>query len=467
MKKTKIICTLGPASTNYETIKAMALKGMNVARLNFSHGTHESHKIAIDLVKKVRKDLNIPIAILLDTKGPEIRLGLFKNNEIELKSNDKFILTTKEILGDNKKAFVKYTNFPKIVKVGTQILLNDGFVELKVVKIQGNEVETICVNGGKLSNNKSINLPDININTIYLSEKDKADIKFGIQEGVDIIALSFVNSKKDVDDVRKFLAKNGGKNIFLVSKIESKFGVDNLDEIIDASDGVMVARGDLGIEIGFEIVPEIQKKIIYSCIEKGKTVITATQMLETMTTNYRPTRAEISDVANAIYDGTSCIMLSGESAVGVNPPHVVEVMAKIATIAEQEIDYDMCMCNIHSSNGVSEGIGYSACALASTLDAKAIIVSTKTGLSAKEVSRFRAKPKILALTPNEKTYYQMAILWNVYPIMDKIYSNTDDILKGARTQSLKSKMVQKGDQVVQTAGITKGDGANLLVVENI
>lgn len=468
MNKTKIICTIGPACANIETLKSMMLSGMNVARFNMSHGTHESHRELMNLVKQARFELGLPVAIMLDTKGPEIRIRQFENKEVFLKEGQAFALTTENVIGDESIVSVTYQNLPNIVKEGTKILLNDGLIELVVEDINENIVYTKVVVGGELSNNKSINIPSVELNMEYLSDTDKSDLAFGVAENVDIFSISFVNKAQDVVSVRNFLNSLGQKNPFIISKIESAKGVSNMDEIIDASDGVMIARGDMGVEIPFEQLPHIQKEIISKAKDKGKYTITATQMLESMIVNVRPTRAEISDVANAIYDGTSAIMLSGETSAGAYPVLSVQVMKKIAEETESTIDYKKQMGTIVLTKDTTCGIGYAASALASSLNAKAIVVTTTTGFSAQNISRFRPECKIIALSPNANTYYRLGMFWGVIPLQDKTYYGTDELLKSSRLKAKEAKLVKTGDLVIQVAGtLTRSSGSNMLVVSEI
>ncbi len=468
MNRTKIVCTIGPACSDIETLKSMMLAGMDVARFNMSHGTHESHKQLIDLVKQARFELGLPVAIMLDTKGPEIRIKQFKKGKIMLKKGQDFALTTENVEGDETIVSVTYNRLPSIVKKGTRILLNDGLIELVVTGKTNTVIYTEVDVGGELSNNKSINIPSVELNMEYLSINDKNDLAFGVQNGVDCYSISFVNSAQDVQDVRNYLASLGEKDAFIISKIESAKGVERMDEIIRASDGVMVARGDMGVEIHFEKLPAIQKEMIKIANDLGKYSITATQMLESMVTNVRPTRAEISDVANAIYDGTSAIMLSGETSAGKNPVLAVETMQKIATEAENSINYSNPIANLHFAKDITSGIGYAGCALASSLNAQAILVTTNTGASAISISRFKPECPIIALTPNYKVYFKLSMLWGVYPILDKVYFNTDELLKSAREKAKQNKLVKSGDLVIQTAGVITGStGSNMLVVSEI
>lgn len=468
MNKTKIVCTIGPACSDIETIKDMIRAGMDVARFNMSHGNHESHRELINLVKQARYEMGLPVAIMLDTRGPEIRIKQFKNGKVNLVQGQDFALTIENTIGDESIVSVTYDKLPSIVKKGTKILLNDGLIELKVKSVSAKIIYTTVSVGGELSNNKSINIPSVELNMEYLGDVDKKDLAFGVQMGVDAYAISFVNSENDVKVVRDYLKSLGEDNAFIISKIESAKGVQHMKKIIAESDGVMVARGDMGVEIAFEKLPQVQKDIISSSKELGKYTITATQMLESMVTNTRPTRAEISDVANAIYDGTSAIMLSGETSAGKHPVLAVETMNRIASETESVIDHEKVLANYVPTNNVTCGVGYAACALASSLNAKAILVTTSTGSSAVSICRFRPSCDIVALTPNLKTYYKLGMLWGVTPLLDQTYYNTDELLESARNQAKKFKCVKKGDVVIQTAGIMTGStGSNMIVVSEI
>lgn len=468
MNKTKIVCTIGPACSDEETLRRMMLAGMDVARFNMSHGTHDSHRELIDKVKKIRFELGLPVSIMIDTKGPEIRIKQFKNGKINLVPNQDFAITTENVLGDSSIVSVTYDKFPEIVKKGTRILLNDGLIELVADRVTDRVVYTKVVVGGELSNNKSINLPRVELNMEYLSDVDKSDLAFGVEQQAEVFSISFVNHAQDVIDVRNYLKSLGDNDSFIIAKVESAKGVENLDEIIDAADGVMVARGDMGVEINFEKLPHIQKVMLEKAKNKGKYSITATQMLESMITNSRPTRAEISDVANAIYDGTSAIMLSGETSAGKYPVLAVSTMQKIATETENEILYCNELGNYPQTKDVTCGIGYGACALATSLNAKAILVTTNSGNSAESISRFRPECDIIALTPNFRAFNRLGMFWGVTPLLDKVYYDTDELLKSARVRALQSKLVKDGDLVIQTAGLMTGiSGSNTLVVAEI
>ena len=468
MNKTKIVCTMGPSCNNIEIIKDMMRAGMNIARFNMSHGTHESHKLQMDLVKQARHELGLPVAIMLDTKGPEIRIRQFENGYVNLQVGQKFTLTTDNVQGNEKIVSVTYEKLPEIVKKGTKILLNDGFIELVVDSVDGNLVNTIVTVGGELSNNKSINIPGVSLNIKYLSDIDKSDIAFGVSQGVDCYSISFVNSASDVEDVRNYLELCGEDDAFIISKIESAKGVENMNEIIAVSDGVMVARGDMGVEVPFEKLPYIQKQIIYEANRLGKLSITATQMLESMINNSRPTRAEISDVANAIYDGSSAIMLSGETSAGKHPVLALSTMSKIAGETEIGLMNDELMFGFSAYADVTNGIGNASCVLAQSIGAKAILVNTKSGRSAIGISRFRPQQTIVALTPELKSYYRLGMMWGVQPLFEKIYNNTEELLKSAREKSKKAGYVNVGDNVVQTSGVvTNGKGSDMIVVSKI
>lgn len=468
MNKTKIVCTIGPACSDIETIKEMMLAGMSVARFNMSHGTHESHRKLMNIVKQARFELGLPVAIMVDTRGPEIRIRQFKNGKVELVEGQDFAITTENLLGDETIVSVTYSKLPSIVRKGTKILLNDGLIELVVESKTDNVIYTKVVVGGELTNNKSINIPSVELNMEYLSDIDKSDIEFAVEENVDVYSISFVNHASDVAAVKDYLKSMGVENPFIISKIESAKGVSCMKEIIDASDGVMVARGDMGVEIAFEKLPHVQKDMIAYAKSKGKYVITATQMLESMVTNVRPTRAEISDVANAIYDGTSAIMLSGETSAGEHPVLAVSTMRKIAEETERSIDYKHSLEDPIPTTDVTCAVGYAACSLAASLNAKAILVTTTTGSSAVNISRFRPSCNIVALTPNYDVYFKLGMFWGVTALLDKTYYDTDALLKSARERAKQAKCVRIGDVVIQTAGIMTGiSGSNTLVVSEI
>lgn len=472
MKKTKIICTLGPASDNEQTLSAMIDAGMNVARLNFSHGTHEEHKQKIDLIKKVRDEKKVPLPILLDTKGPEFRIKTFKDGKISLKAGDTFIFTTENIEGDNERVSVSFEGICSQMTPGDKILLNNGLVIFEVVEVKAPNVICKTLVGGELSNRKSMFFPDKVLEMNYLSAQDKEDIKFGIEQGIDFIACSFVSKAQDILDVRKWIETCGSPigEIEIIAKIESRAGVNNLDSILDVSDGIMVARGDLGVEVPFEELPSIQKAIISRCRIKGKRSITATEMLESMIKQPRPTRAEISDVANAVYDGSSAIMLSGETAAGSYPVEAVSAMSKIAMQAESNTEY-MGHINVEEYHiaTLSEALSHSACTLAQDIGAKVIVVCTLTGGTAKKVSRFRPFIDIIGMTTDERAYRKLALNWGVTPMMSEEFYSVDVLFHYAKRAAMQSGFVKKGDKIVLTGGTPNGKGgnSNLINVETI
>lgn len=473
MKKTKIVCTIGPASEGEENLKKLFQSGLNVGRLNFSHGTHEEHKKRIDTIKKLRNELELPIAIMLDTKGPEIRLRNFKDGEISLHDNDMFTITTRDIEGDNTIVSVSYEGLADDVEVGNRILIDDGLVELEVKEIV-NEIDIVCtvINGGTLKDHKGVNVPNVPINLPAVTEKDISDIRFGIENDVDFIAASFIRKADDVMEIRKVLEENGGEDIEIISKIENQEGIDNIDEIIEASDGIMVARGDLGVEIEPEEIPLLQKQIIRKCNIAGKPVITATQMLDSMIRNPRPTRAEVTDVANAILDGTDAIMLSGETAAGKYPVEAVKTMYDIATRTETSSEYMEILRtkrtlddHISTTNAISRA----TCATAEDLKATAIITATSSGYTSKAVSKFRPQSPIIAATTNEKVMRKLALVWGVYPVLSVRSKNTDEVIDMSIHSAMKKEYVKEGDLIVITAGIPVGVSGttNLLKVHTI
>ena len=458
MRKTKIICTLGPATDDTDVLRRIFLTGMDVARLNFSHGTHEEHLKRVEIFKQIRDELKKPVALLLDTKGPEIRLRTFKNGEVILKEGDKFTLTTEEIEGDETKVSISYKGLVNDVNRGDRILIADGLIELRVLEVTSIDIVCEVVNGGELSNRKGVNVPGVTVRLPFLSDNDKKDLIFGIKNDFDYVALSFVRSAEDVKVVQKFMEENGGLNIKLISKIENRDGVRNIDEIIRVSDGVMVARGDMGVEIPFEEIPHLQKMIIKKTVSAGKPVITATQMLDSMIRNPRPTRAEITDVANAIYDGTSALMLSGETSIGKYAELTVATMAKIAEKTETEIDYVKLFDNTHIniSKNVTDAISYSTCSAAHSLNAAAIITITKSGHTSRMVSRYRPKCPIIASTPLRKVYNQLALSWGVIPMLAEEATTTDEIFQNAVDNALAAGLIKNGDLVVITGGMPVG-----------
>lgn len=461
MRKTKIICTLGPAIDDYDKLKQMIENGLDCCRLNFSHGTHEEQLVRIERIKKLRKDLNRPLPILLDTKGPEIRLRDFKDKKVMLKAGNEFTLTDNfDELGDESHIGVTYPHLAKFVKPGNKILIDDGHVGMEVIRLEGANVVCKVLNDGEVSNHKSINIPNVIVNMPYLSNVDKSDIIFGIQNDVDYIAASFVRRKQDVLDLRALLEENGGSAIKIIAKIENTEGVNNMDDIIDAADGVMVARGDLGVEIPFKMLPAVQKDMISKCFRAGKIVVTATQMLDSMQHNPRPTRAEVSDVANAIYDRTSCIMLSGESAAGKYPVESVSTMNEIALCTEDDINYRerFIQYNLNLGSGILSSICNSAAQASFQIDAKAIICVTIHGQTAQMISSYRPDCPIIAITVDEKAYRQLALAWNVYPVKAEMKTSTDELFLYAAEMAAKTGLVKKGDRVIIIGGSIIGCG---------
>ena len=471
MRKTKIVCTIGPASESEEQLRALMLAGMNVARLNFSHGTHEEHKVRIDRIKKVREELGLPVAILLDTKGPEYRIRTFEDGKILLKDGDTFTFTTDEIIGNQERVAVSYKNLHNDLEVGNKIYVNNGLVHFVVEKIEGHDIICKVTAGGELSNRKSMSFPGKVLKQVYLSEADKADLLFGIEQDVDFVACSFVSCKQDLDDVRAFLdAHTTDDNISLIAKIENQHGVDNIDEICQACDGIMIGRGDMGVEIPFEELPKIQKQLITQCRLLGKRVITATEMLESMIYNPRPTRAEISDVANAVYDGTSAIMLSGETAAGKYPVLAVETMAKIAETTEKNINYRKRFFNTEFKiqNSV-DAVSHATCSMAINLDARAIVVCSLSGRTARMVSRFRPPVDIIGICVDQKSVRKLSLSWGVTPVLGEAVPTTDVLFYSAYKTAKKVFDLKKGDQIVITGGQINGrsGNTNLLKVDTI
>lgn len=461
MRKTKIICTIGPACSDEETLTNMCLAGMNVARLNFSHGTHEEHQVKIDLIKKVREKLHLPIAIMLDTKGPEYRIKTFKDKSITLKDGDTFTFTTDDIVGDQNRVSVNYKHLINDLKVGDTIMVNNGLVIFKVKELKGNDAICDVVIGGVISDRKSMNFPNKVLNHDFLSQADKDDLLFGIKNDVDFVAASFVSRKDDVAKMRQFLNDNGGQDIDIIAKIENRSGVDNIDEICQVCDGIMIARGDLGVEIPFIEVPTVQKYLIKKCRLLGKRVITATEMLESMIQNPRPTRAEINDVANAVYDGSSAVMLSGETASGKYPVLAVKNMAEIAEFTEKGIDYKHWFktTNFIIRNN-TDALSHATCAMAIDVNAKAIVVSSLSGMTVRMVSRFRAPIDIVGITTREKVYRKLALSWGVKPAMGKQCSTTDEMYEDALQAAKELMHLNDGDNVVLTGGEINGLSGN-------
>ena len=461
LRKTKIICTIGPASENEETLTAMCQAGMNVARLNFSHGSHEEHLRRIQLIRSVREKLNLPIAIMLDTKGPEYRIKTFKNGPVTLRDGDLFTLTTEDIQGDETRVAVTYSNLTKELFPGDTVLINNGLVIMKVEEVKGNDVICRIQNGGVLSDRKSMNFPGKVLKQDFLSEQDKKDLLFGIENGVDFVAASFVSSKSDVQAMRDLLNANGGRDIDIIAKIENRSGVDNVEEICEVADGIMVARGDLGVEIPFMEVPALQKYLISKCRMLGKRVITATEMLESMIQNPRPTRAEISDVANAVYDGSSAIMLSGETTAGKFPVQAVQTMAETARFTEDSINYAKRFRNmeftIHSN---LDSVSHAICSMAIDVNAKAIVVNSISGGTARMVSRFRCPVDIIGTTTNERVWRKLNLSWGVTPVLTESYSSMDVMFWQDLKIAREIFTLEPGDNVVLTGGQINGDPGN-------
>lgn len=453
MRKTKIICTIGPASANEETLTQMCLSGMNVARLNFSHGSYEEQQHKIDLIKRVREKLNLPIAIMLDTKGPEYRIKTFENHKVVLNDGDTFTFTTDDVEGDETIVSVSYKNLINELNVGDTILVNNGLVICEVEELKGNDAICKVITGGVLSDRKSMNFPNHVMADEFLSDQDKSDLLFGIRNDVDFVAASFVSNKSNMEDLRNFLDANGGKEIDIIAKIENRSGVDNIDGICEIADGIMVARGDLGVEIPFVEVPAVQKYLISKCRLLGKLVITATEMLESMITNPRPTRAEISDVANAVYDGTTAVMLSGESAAGKFPVEAVKNMANIAEYTEKNIDY---VHRFHRTDfeirNSLDAISHATCALAVDIKAKAIVVSSISGRTARMISRFRCPADLLGITTNQKVWRKLNLSWGVTPKMTEEYGSVEVMFYEAKNRAVEVMNLQKNDSVVLTGG---------------
>ena len=458
MRKTKVICTLGPAVDSEETLRELILAGMNCARFNFSHGTHESHLATLVRLRRVRDELRAPVATMLDTKGPEIRIKSFAGGPVTLVKDQDFTLTTEDVPGDEHQVSVTYENLHNELAPGCRVLVDDGLVELQVQKIEGRRILCTVDNGGVLSNNKSINIPDVHIQLPSLTEKDKEDLKFAVEQDYDFIAASFVRKASDVEDIRACLREYGGESIRIISKIENREGVENLDAIIAASDGIMVARGDLGVEIPAHEVPILQKKMIKATIRQGKPVITATQMLDSMIRNPRPTRAEVSDVANAVFDGTSCVMLSGETAGGKYPLEALNAMVGIVEEAEQSINYwrQFQKHRVTPEPNINDAITHTCCLTAMDLDAKAILAATNSGRTARMICRFRPACPVAALTMQEKVRRQLAISWGVYPFLTGEVNSTDRIFSLSVECAVKEGLVKNGDTVVITAGVPLG-----------
>lgn len=471
MRKTKIVCTMGPATDKGDVLEQLIREGMNVARFNFSHGSHEEQRGRIQRLRELRKKCGQPVAALLDTKGPEIRLRDFEGDKVQLEKGQTFILTGRQIMGNKERASITYEELWKDVEIGTKILIDDGLIEMQVEKIEKQEIICKVLNGGTISNHKGINVPGIHLAMEYLSEKDRQDILFAIREDMDFIAASFVRSKEDVLEIRRLLDENGGWNINIIAKIENGEGVENIDSIIEVSDGIMIARGDMGVEIPTEEVPVIQKMIIKKVYNAGKQVITATQMLDSMMKNPRPTRAEATDVANAIYDGTSAIMLSGETAAGNYPIEALKMMVRIADRTERDIDYQKRFFHYEkeANPDVTDAICHATCTTAHDLNAKAIITVTKSGKSARALSRYRPGCPIIGCTMDEKVSRQINMSWGVCPVIIKEEKNVFDLFAHSIQSAKKEGYLESNDTVVITSGVPIGKSGttNMIKVDTV
>ena len=470
MRKTKIVCTIGPASESREVFTKLCKAGLNVARLNFSHGTHDEHLARIRMIKSVREELGLPIAIMLDTKGPEYRIGTFQGGSIVLKEGDTFTFTTTKTVGDQKHVSVSYAGLHNEMMPGDRILVNNGILIFTVQRVEGQDIICRVDAGGEMSDRKSMSFPGKVIHQTYLSEQDKADILFGVENGVDFIACSFVSTSKNLQDVHEFLKMHDADDVELIAKIENQSGYDNIEEICKECDGIMVARGDMGVEIALEKLPAIQKDLIAKCSMLGKRVITATEMLESMIQNPRPTRAETTDVANAVYDGTSAVMLSGETAMGKYPVETVKTMARIAESTELSIDYKK---QFHTREfrmrNDTDAISHATCGMAIDIGAKGIVACTLSGMTARMVSRFRAPVDIIGLTTSEKTWRKLALSWGVIPEICEYFPSTDVLFYSAKKVAIDTLKLDAGDKVVITGGITNGQSGNtnLIKIEEI
>ena len=466
MRKTKIICTIGPASSGEETLIRMCRSGMNVARLNFSHGTHADHGEKIELIKKVREKLGLPIAIMLDTKGPEYRIKTFKDKKIFLNDGDEFTFTTDDIEGDQTRVSVTYKQLAEELNIGDRILLNNGLVIFEVTGISGNDIACKVIAGGVLSDRKSMNFPGKTLGQEYLSESDKSDLLFGIEHQIDFVAASFVSCEADIRAVRDFLDANGGKDIDIIAKIENRSGVDNIDDICKIADGIMVARGDLGVEIPFVEVPAIQKYMIKKCRLLGKRVITATEMLESMIHNPRPTRAEISDVANAVYDGSSAVMLSGETAAGDHPAEAVRFMSEICEFTEKNIDYTAWFKNTDFKiRNNADAVSHSTCAMAIDVTAKCIVVNSRSGMTARMVSRFRCPVDIMGITTTERAWRKLSMSWGILPVLSEEFDSMEVMFYHALKKAKEVMRLSPGDNVILTGGQIGGPPGNTNVIK--
>ena len=475
MRKTKIVCTIGPASESAEKLEELMLAGMNVARFNFSHGDYEEHRAKFERTVQIAEKLGLPVATMMDTKGPEIRLRDFEGGKVYLETGTIFALTTEEIMGTAQRATITYKNLKDDVSIGKKILIDDGLIAMEVVDITDTDIICQVINGGYVSNHKGINVPGVVLTMPYISDVDREDILFGVKMGYDYIAASFVRNKEDVEQVRQLIRENGG-NMKIISKIENTQGLENLEEIMEASDGIMVARGDMGVEVAMEEVPVFQKRMIKKALVQGKIVITATQMLDSMMRNPRPTRAEVTDVANAVYDGTDAVMLSGETAQGKYPLEALQMMVQIVETTEEHLDYDSILVKAgdHLKSGVSSAIGYASVLAAANLNARCIITPSVSGATTRVVSNLRPRQEILGITPNERTLRRMSIYWGVRGLKSLEFHTTDDICSGAIDLAQAKKCVDSGDIVVLTAGIPspsvqreKGSVSNMMRIATI
>ena len=472
MRKTKIVCTLGPATDDDKVLRGMIDAGMNVARLNFSHGSHEEHKLRADKIKALRAELDIPIALMIDTKGPDIRVGRFRDNFVELRSGDRFTLTADPCEGDATRAYVTYPAVCRKLKPGDSVMLDDGLIDMRVERATDTEAVCIVINGGVISNNKSVNVPGVKLDIPYMREKDIEDINFAIDNGFDYVAASFVRSAEDVWQVRRILEERGAGNIRIISKIENSEGIENIDEILELSDSIMIARGDMGVELPFVDLPAIQKMLIKKALSAGKRTITATQMLDSMIKNPRPTRAEVSDVANAIYDGTDAIMLSGETSVGLYPVETVATMARIAEATEVDINYENRFFQLSRKDrprSTTDAISYAVCTAAYQLGLSAIFALTQSGTTAQMVSRYRPQGGFIAFTPDDKVYQQLSLVWGCTPLQLKSKSSQNEMFWAAGVAAKAKGLSKDGDRVIYTAGLPLGypGGTNMMHIDSI
>ena len=469
IRKTKIICTMGPSTEKPGVLEELMLAGMNVARFNFSHGDHEEQLSRLKALRENRQKLHLPVAALMDTKGPEIRLKEFTDGKVMLSAGQTFTLTTEDVMGDENRVSISYKNLPKDVTVGTHILIDDGLIEMQVSSIQGNDIVCQVINGGKVSNKKGVNVPNVDLSMEYISPKDYKDIVFAVKEDFDFIAASFVRTAADVKELRDILHEHGGDAIKIIAKIENNQGIQNIDEIIEAADGIMVARGDMGVEIPMEDVPVIQKMIIKKAYNAGKVVVTATQMLDSMMTHPRPTRAEATDVANAIYDGTSAIILSGETAAGDYPVEAVKTMDRIAMRTEQDINYlsRLKSREYNEKPSITDAISHTACMMAGDLDATSIVTVTKSGRTARMISKYRPQSPIIGGSLSPKVCRQLNLSWGVIPLLIEEKQDADELFEHAMNRCKEEGLLEEGDTVVLTAGVPLGIAGttNLLKAE--